>query len=246
MTTSLDLARRFEKNHKDVLRAIYGILAEAPDEFAERNFALSDFVDSTGRRLSLYRLSRDAFALLAMGFTGKEALTWKIRYLEAFNALEARVLAQGQLPAQPAMESLPESASADQAFFARLFYAMGKDMGMATTLYLLLLHGAHKQWVALSVREMAALVGKVVSRATFHQASARLLKEELILLRRQRARRTRYYVPEQPLAARLRALPGEPGLRPGLPPQFGSLLANLTVHNLTLLPLNDNTEGEKA
>ncbi|MBR1750871.1 MAG: phage antirepressor KilAC domain-containing protein [Ruminococcus sp.] len=33
-------------------------------------------------------MTRDGFTLLAMGFTGKEAMQWKLKYIEAFNNLE--------------------------------------------------------------------------------------------------------------------------------------------------------------
>jgi UDP-2,3-diacylglucosamine pyrophosphatase LpxH len=36
-------------------------------------------------------MTRDGFALLAMGFTGKEALAWKIAFIKAFNGLESQV-----------------------------------------------------------------------------------------------------------------------------------------------------------
>lgn len=39
-----------------------------------------------------YFLTRDAFSLLVMGFTGAEAIQWKLKYIEAFNALEAAVM----------------------------------------------------------------------------------------------------------------------------------------------------------
>ena len=71
-TTSLQIAEHFGKRHADVIRAIKRL--DAPAEFTERNFALSDFTDSTGRTLPAYRLTHDDFTLLAMGFTGKEAL----------------------------------------------------------------------------------------------------------------------------------------------------------------------------
>ena len=35
-----------------------------------------------------FLMTRDGFALLAMGFTGKRALHWKLKYIEAFNAME--------------------------------------------------------------------------------------------------------------------------------------------------------------
>lgn len=69
--------------------------ADMPDpSFTERNFALSTYLDSTGRSLPEYRLTHDGFALLAMGFTGREALAWKIAFLQAFNALEAELHAR--------------------------------------------------------------------------------------------------------------------------------------------------------
>lgn len=33
-------------------------------------------------------MNRDGFSLLAMGFNGKEALSWKLKYIEAFNKME--------------------------------------------------------------------------------------------------------------------------------------------------------------
>lgn len=87
--TSLDIAGKFGKRHCDVLRAIQKIITELFPEFTERNFALSDYTDETGRKLPMFNLTRDAFSLVVMGFTGKEALAWKVRYIEAFNAMEA-------------------------------------------------------------------------------------------------------------------------------------------------------------
>ena len=36
-------------------------------------------------------MNRDGFALLTMGFTGKQALQWKIKYINAFNEMEAKL-----------------------------------------------------------------------------------------------------------------------------------------------------------
>lgn len=35
-------------------------------------------------------MTRDGFTLLAMGFTGKKALQFKLQYIEAFNRMEAK------------------------------------------------------------------------------------------------------------------------------------------------------------
>lgn len=93
-TTSLVIAQAFEKEHKDVLRAIYNM--ECSPEFNERNFAPVGYKDAKGEIRPAYRLTRDGFAFLAMGFTGKKAAAWKERFLEAFNAMEAALLRQRQ------------------------------------------------------------------------------------------------------------------------------------------------------
>ena len=87
-----DVARHFQKKHQHVLRDIDRILAISSPERAS-NFGRT-FIDVPGpngavRQIRAYRLTRDAFSILAMGFTGSAAIRWKWRYIEAFNALEA-------------------------------------------------------------------------------------------------------------------------------------------------------------
>lgn len=97
MATSLQVAERFGKRHKDVLRAIRDL---GTDEFTERNFAPSEFVDSTGRTLPMVEMTRDGFSLLAMSFTGEKARTWQKAFIEAFNQLEQAYIRQLQQTAQ--------------------------------------------------------------------------------------------------------------------------------------------------
>ncbi|WP_319764049.1 Rha family transcriptional regulator [Maridesulfovibrio sp.] len=93
MVSSVMVAERFEKQHKDVLKAIRNL--EIPDEFSERNFAPTsiDVAQPNGgtRKERSFNMTRDGFSLLAMGFTGKKAMEWKIKFLEAFNAMEAKL-----------------------------------------------------------------------------------------------------------------------------------------------------------
>lgn len=86
-TTSNQIAEHFGKRHDTVLRAIQNL--DCSPEFTARNFAVSEYTDSTGRNLPAYTITRDGFVFLAMGFTGKEAAQWKEAYIEAFNAMEA-------------------------------------------------------------------------------------------------------------------------------------------------------------
>ncbi|WP_298032512.1 Rha family transcriptional regulator [uncultured Desulfovibrio sp.] len=98
---STEVARHFQKRHSHVLRDIERICSVLPADFTGSNFGLSEYTDVTGRKLPAYLLTRDAFSLLVMGFTGTAAIRWKLRYIEAFNALEADVLAhQNELARQ--------------------------------------------------------------------------------------------------------------------------------------------------
>ena len=88
--SSLDVARHFGKRHERVLDAARTLIAELPDA-AQHNFVLSEYRDATGRALPSYRMTRDGFTLLAMGFTGPQALKFKLAYIDAFNRMEAEL-----------------------------------------------------------------------------------------------------------------------------------------------------------
>ena len=92
-TTSLRVAEVFKKNHRDVLRAIKKL--ECSQEFTERNFALSEYIDKTGRKLPYYNITKDGFVFLAMGFTGKEAARFKEDYINAFNWMQENLVKRG-------------------------------------------------------------------------------------------------------------------------------------------------------
>ena len=92
-TTSLIVAQAFEKEHKNVLRDIENL--ECSALFNELNFEPVEYKDAKGEMRPAYRLTRDGFAFLAMGFTGKRAALWKEKFLEAFNAMERRLTAPG-------------------------------------------------------------------------------------------------------------------------------------------------------
>jgi len=103
--SSLAVAEHFQKRHTEVLRSIRSITPEVAPEFNERNFASVEYADEKGEMRPMYQLSRDGFTLLAMGFAGKKALTWKIRYIEAFNAMERALRGNEAKPKQHALPS---------------------------------------------------------------------------------------------------------------------------------------------
>lgn len=93
---STDVARHFHRKHQHVLRDIDRLRSMLPESFHASNFGLMQIEVKIGngatRKDRAFHLTRDGFSLLVMGFTGKAAIMWKLRYIEAFNSLEAAVL----------------------------------------------------------------------------------------------------------------------------------------------------------
>nr|DAE30060.1 MAG TPA: regulatory protein [virus sp. ctQmo6] len=84
--SSLDVSGCFGKRHDNVLRAIGGLLE---NEETQKMFKKSYYVDGQNKQqYPMYLMNRDGFSLLVMGFTGKKALDWKLKYINAFNQME--------------------------------------------------------------------------------------------------------------------------------------------------------------
>ena len=89
LASSREVADRFGKNHKDVLESIRNLTAE--NSAVKDMFQISQYTNSRGRNYDQYLMNRDGFSLLAMGFTGKKALEWKLKYINAFNIMEEKL-----------------------------------------------------------------------------------------------------------------------------------------------------------
>jgi Rha family phage regulatory protein len=98
-TTSLQISEHFGKGHNLVMRAIRNL--ECSDEFRLCNFAQSSYINEQGKEQPCYRITRDGFVFLAMGFTGKEAAQWKEAYITAFNRMERELNITAPTPMQP-------------------------------------------------------------------------------------------------------------------------------------------------
>ena len=87
--SSKEIADNFNKTHRDVVRAIS--LMECSSEFRAANFAQSFYHSTQNKKLKCFDMTRDGFAFLCMGFTGKEAGRWKETYILAFNEMEKHI-----------------------------------------------------------------------------------------------------------------------------------------------------------
>lgn len=91
VTTSLLVAEKFHKRHPDVMRRIRQLeddLTAAQNCTAEKMFYKSYYTDDNHHHQPIYYMNRDGFSLLVMGFTGSDALKWKLNYIKAFNEME--------------------------------------------------------------------------------------------------------------------------------------------------------------
>lgn len=90
VVSSRQVAEKFGKLHKDVLENIREILKA--ENSAVRFFQENMYkVPGNNKSYPEYLMNRGGFSLLVMGFTGKDALHWKMKYIAAFNEMEAKL-----------------------------------------------------------------------------------------------------------------------------------------------------------
>ena len=97
VTTSLQVAATFNKNHRDVLAAIDDLKEGVAENYADLFYEDSYIHPQNKQKYRQIIMNRDGFTLLAMGFTGQKALKFKLKYIEAFNQMEKEIQ-QPKLP----------------------------------------------------------------------------------------------------------------------------------------------------
>ncbi|MDT2531879.1 Rha family transcriptional regulator [Enterococcus raffinosus] len=93
VTSSLQVAENFEKNHQHVLRDIDG-LKEGVQNWTDLFYEDTYIHPQNKQEYRVIYMNRDGFTILAMGFTGKKALQFKLKYIDAFNQMEEHIKQQ--------------------------------------------------------------------------------------------------------------------------------------------------------
>lgn len=96
---STDVAKYFGKNHFHVVRDIEELIDKLKNIGDSRasNFGASEISiasnlkNAPNKIIKAYRMTRDGFMLLVMGWTGEKALQFKCAWLDAFNAMEKQL-----------------------------------------------------------------------------------------------------------------------------------------------------------
>lgn len=89
LASSREVAEKFGKQNKHVNEVIKKLMVE--NSTVKNMFIESTYISSRGREEIEYHMNRDGFSLLVMGFTGKKALEWKLKYITAFNQMEEKL-----------------------------------------------------------------------------------------------------------------------------------------------------------
>ena len=158
VVSSREVADNFGKAHRHVLDSIENIKAE--NSAVTSMFYKSSYKAGTGKSYKMYFMNRDGFALLVMGFTGKEALQWKLKYIAAFNTMEKSLRSTPSLPnfANP-VEAARAWADAEEGRV--------KALGVVDDLQVKL--GESMKW--MSIKQVAKF-----NSLTYHDISWRKLK----------------------------------------------------------------------
>lgn len=92
--TSRQIASDFEKDHKHVLDSIRETIKNLTAENSSVNYKdyfIEDTYVSRGKQYPQYKLTKDGFTLIGLGFNGAKALKFKIAYINEYNQMEQQL-----------------------------------------------------------------------------------------------------------------------------------------------------------
>lgn len=120
VVSSRKIAEVFKKRHSEVIRAVESHMKDlAATDAKVRWFYETTYQDAKGEARKEYIMNRDGFSLLVMSFNNtRDVLEWKLKYIEAFNAMEKQLREQAKPKTQ--LDILVESAKALQEQERRL------------------------------------------------------------------------------------------------------------------------------
>lgn len=94
--SSLEIAEKFNKKHHHVLERIRevlkGLKQSGMEEWGLSEIRESYYKNEQGKEQPMYLIGEEGFYVIAMGFTGIEALQWKVKFAQAFKSAKQALL----------------------------------------------------------------------------------------------------------------------------------------------------------
>lgn len=115
LTNSKLVAEVFEKEHKNVMQSIRKLMeGTAQNSAVHQMFSESTYLNEQNKEQPMFIMNQDGFTLLAMGFNGKKAMEFKLKYIEAFNAMKIQI--EQSMPSVPQnyLEALKSLVKAEE------------------------------------------------------------------------------------------------------------------------------------
>lgn len=115
LTNSKLVAEVFEKEHKNVMQSIRKLMEGTAQNSAVRQmFSESTYLNEQNKEQPIFIMNQDGFTLLAMGFNGKKAMEFKLKYIEAFNAMKRQIEQTKPSVPQTYLEALKSLVKSDE------------------------------------------------------------------------------------------------------------------------------------
>lgn len=116
LTNSLLVAQTFGKEHRNVVRDIKnliegGVLKNEQTPMFEETTYINE---QNKQSYPMFIMNQDGFTLLAMGFNGKKAMEFKLKYIEAFNKMKKEIESSKPSVPQNYLEALKSLVKAEE------------------------------------------------------------------------------------------------------------------------------------
>lgn len=116
LTNSKLVAEVFGKEHRNVVRDIKNLIEggvlknEQTPMFEETTYVN----EQNKQSYPMFIMNQDGFTLLAMGFNGKKAMEFKLKYIEAFNAMKRQIEQSNPSVPQNYLEALKSLVKSEE------------------------------------------------------------------------------------------------------------------------------------
>lgn len=115
LTNSKLVAEVFEKEHKNVMQSIRKLMVgTAQNSAVHQMFSESTYLNEQNKEQPMFIMNQDGFTLLAMGFNGKKAMEFKLKYIDAFNKMKKEIESSKPTLPQNYLEALKSLVKAEE------------------------------------------------------------------------------------------------------------------------------------